>query len=59
MFLSLLYIKNIEDLTPKYYQIKEVFLGKPIVDTAKLLVTTGIKEVFRYLDQDESELLNL
>ena len=34
---------DIEDLTPKYYQIKEVFLGKPIVDTTKFMVTTGIK----------------
>ena len=51
--------EDIEDLTPKDYQINEVFLGKPTMNTTKLVVTTGIKEVFRHLEQDESELLNL
>ena len=45
---------NIEDLTPKYYQIREVMLGKPTVDTTKLMVTTRIKEVFRHLEQDDT-----
>ena len=40
----------IEDLTPKNYQIKEFFLGKPTVDIVKLMVTTEIKEVFRHLE---------
>lgn len=44
-------------LTPKDYQIRE--LWKLTVDTAKLMVTTRIKEVFRHLEQDETKLLNL
>ena len=48
-----------KDLTPKDYQIKEVLLGRPIVDTTKVLITRGIKEVFRHMDRDESELIIL
>ena len=29
------------------------------MDSAKLMVTMGIKEVFRYLEQNKSKLLNL
>lgn len=29
------------------------------MDTVKLMVTTGIKEVFKHLEQDESEVLKL
>ena len=50
---------DIEDLTVKDYQIKEFVQGKPIVDTTKLMITMGIKEVFRHLEQDETKLLNL
>ena len=50
---------DIEDLTPKDYQIKEVFLGKPSMDIAELMVTTRIKEVFRHLEHDEFEVLKL
>lgn len=45
---------DIEDLTPKDYQIREVVPGKSTVDTAILMVTMGIKEVFRHLEQDET-----
>ncbi len=41
---------DIEDLTPKGYQIKEFLLGKLTMDNAKLMVTTRIKEVFRHLE---------
>lgn len=41
---------DVEELTPRDYQIKEVMHGKPTLDTAKLMVTTRIKEVFRSLE---------
>ena len=47
------------ELTPTDYQIKEVLLGRPMVDTTKVLITTCIKEVFRRMDKDESELIML
>ena len=50
---------NTEESTPKYYQIKEVMLGRPTVDTAKVMITTGMKEVFKHMDRDEYELLML
>lgn len=50
---------DINNLTPKNYQIREVMLGKPTVDIAKLMVTIGMKEVFRHLEQDETKLINL
>lgn len=50
---------NIEELTPQDYQIKEVMLGKPTLDTTKLIVTIGMKEVFRSLEQDGAELITL
>lgn len=48
-----------EELTPKDYQIKEIMLGRPMVDTAKAMIITGIKEVFIHMDKDESKLLLL
>ena len=45
------------DLTPKDYQIREVLLGKPTIDIAKVMITTGIREVFKYFDDKESELI--
>ena len=46
-----------EELTPKDYQIKDVMLGRPTVDTTKVMITIGMKEVFRHMDQDELELI--
>lgn len=50
---------DVEELTPRDYQVREIVLGKPTLDTAKLLVTTGMKEVFKNLEQDEEELITL
>ena len=41
---------DVEDLTPQDYQIKEIILRKPTLDTTKLMVTMGMKEVFRSLE---------
>ncbi len=46
-------------LSPKDYQIREVLLGRPTVDTTKVLITMGIKEVFRHMDERESKLIIL
>ena len=45
-------------LDPKYYQVGEFIHGKHTLYTTKLMVTMGIKEVFRHLEHDETELLN-
>ena len=58
IFIPPLYLDN-KYLTPNDYHIKEVFPGKPTMDTTKLMVTIGIKEVFNHLEQDEFELLRL
>ena len=50
---------NFEELTPRDYQIWEVMLGKPTLETTKLMVTIGMKEVFRSLEQDGVELITL
>ena len=50
---------DVEDLTPQDYQIREVMLGKPTLNTARLMVTIGIKEVFRSLEQEGIELIML
>ena len=50
---------DVEDLTPQDYQIIEVMLGKPSLDTTRLMVTMGIKEVFRNLEQEGAELMML
>lgn len=50
---------NIEDLTPSDYQNKEVLLGKPTLDTTKVLITMGVKEVFKQVDRFDSELVML
>ena len=34
-------------------------LGKPTLDTTKLMVTMGMKEVFRSLEQEGAELITL
>ncbi len=36
---------NIKQLNPKDYQIKEVMLGKSMVDTTKVMITMAMKEV--------------
>ena len=43
-----------KDLTPKDYQITEVPLGNPIVDMTKVIITTGIKKVFKNLYVNEN-----
>ena len=48
---------DIEDISPKDYQMKEVVLGKATKDTPKLLTTTGFKEVFQHLDHDKVDIL--
>lgn len=42
-----------KELTPKDYQMKEIILGNPTKETMKVLVTIGLKEVFKHMDQDE------
>lgn len=46
-------------LTPKDYQMKEIVLGKPTVDTTKVLITASLKKVFSHLDKGELEILVL
>ena len=46
-------------MTPKDYQITKFLLGKPTVDTNKVMITIGIREVFRHFDDNESELIKL
>lgn len=48
-----------KQLTLKYYQIKEVMLGRPKVDTAKVMITIGMKEVSKHMDKDELEIIIL
>ena len=50
---------EVEDLTPHNYQIREVMLGKSTLETTKLMVTMGMKEVFRSLEQEGVELIKL
>lgn len=50
---------NVEELTPQDYHIWDLMLGKPTLETMKMMVTTGIKEVFRNLEQDGVELIEL
>ena len=38
---------NVEDLSPQDYQIRLVMHGRPTLDTTKLMVTLGMKEVLR------------
>lgn len=42
-----------KELIPKDYQMKEIILGKPTMDTMKVLITIGLKKVFKYMDRDE------
>ena len=48
-----------EGLGAQDYQVKEVVLGRPTRDTTKLMVTMGIKEVLKKMEQDEEELCTL
>ena len=41
-----------QSLGPQDYQIREVMLGKATLDTAKLMVTMGIKEVFKSMEHE-------
>ena len=41
------------------HQIKEVILGRPTLDTTILMVTMGIKGVFRNMEQEETKLHTL
>lgn len=50
---------DVEDLTPHDYKIKEVMLGKPTLDTTKLMVPMGMEEVFRSLEQEGAEVITL
>ena len=50
---------EITDLDPQYYQKREVILGKPTLDTTKFMVTMGMKEVFRSLEQERTKLITL
>ena len=50
---------DVKDLTPSVYQTKEAFLGKPTVDIAIILITTGVKEVFKQVEKYDTELVML
>ena len=50
---------DVENLGPQDYQIKEVMLGKPTLDTTRLMVTMGIKEVSKILEQEGAKLRTL
>lgn len=48
---------DIEELTLKDYQIKEVMLRRPTVDITNMMITASMKEVFQHMDKDESKLI--
>ena len=50
---------DVKYLIPQDYQIREVMLGKSTLDTTKLMVTMGIKEVFRSLEQEGTKIMTL
>ena len=50
---------DVEDLGPQDYHIREVMLGKLTLDTAKLMITMGMKKVFKSLEQEGVELRTL
>ena len=50
---------DVESLGPQDYQIRDDMLGKPTLDIARLMVTMGIKEVFKSLEQEGVELITL
>ena len=50
---------NVEALTPREYQIREVMIEKPTLDTTQPMVTIAIKEVFKTLEWDGVELITL
>ena len=50
---------DVESLGPQDYQIREVILGNPMLDTDRLMVTMGINEVFKSLEKEGAELKTL
>ncbi|MDF3675362.1 hypothetical protein, partial [Enterobacter hormaechei] len=41
------------------YEVKDIMLGKPTQDTSRQMMTMGVKEVLRYMEQDEIEIRTL
>ena len=41
------------------YKVKDVILGKPTRDTARQMMTMGVKEVLKHMEQDEVEIRTL
>ena len=50
---------DVQNLGPQDYQIREVMLGKSTLDTTRLMVTMGIKDVFKILEQEVAKLKTL
>ena len=50
---------NVENLGLQDYELKEVMFGRPTQDIAQLMMTMGIKEVIKNMEQDEAKLQTL
>lgn len=45
-----------EGLSLEDYELKDVMLGRPTQDSAQQMMTMGVKEVLKYMEQEESEI---
>ena len=45
-----------EAISLEDYEVKDVMLGKPTWDSSQQIMTMGVKEVLKHMEQDEIEI---
>ena len=43
----------------KDYEVKDIMLGRPTRDTARQMITMGVKEILKHMEHDEIEIQTL
>ena len=50
---------DVEPICVEDYEVKEIMLGRPTRDIARQMMTMGVKEVLKHMEQDEIEIQTL
>ena len=48
--------RDVEGLSVEDYELKDVMLGRPTQDSTQKMMTMGVKEVLKHMEQDEIKL---
>ena len=48
-----------ESVSLEDYEVKDIMLGRPTWDTARQMMTMGVKDILKHMEQDEIEIQTL